>query len=210
MPVDLRELVAPSHTAVLTMEMQRGVIGDRAAIPDLAAEVAAQDVVAHTARLLDAARDAGVRVVHCLAEFRRDRAGSAANSPLLAAMSKLPDHLVTGSDAAQLVDALGPDDRDLVSSRLHGLSPFTGTTLDAILRNLGVSTVIATGVSVNLGILGLAIEAVNLGYRVVVATDAVAGVPRDYADALMQNTIALLATRATVDDITRGWSPVAQ
>ena len=64
--------------------------------------------------------------------------------------------------------------------------------------------------SVNLGILGLAIEAVNLGYRVDVAADAVAGVPRDYADALMRNTIALLATRATVDDITRGWSPAAQ
>lgn len=206
MPVDLVELVAPSHTAVLTMEMQRGVVGDRAAIPDLAAEVARQHVVEHTASLLAAARDAGVRVVHCLAEFRRDRAGSATNSPLLAAMSKLPDHLVVGSEAAQLVDPLGPDERDLVSSRLHGLSPFTGTTLDAMLRNLGVTTVVATGVSVNLGIVGLAIEAVNLGYRVVVATDAVAGVPRDYADAVMQNTIALLATRATVDQLARAWS----
>jgi nicotinamidase-related amidase len=205
-PVDLVELVAPSHTAVLTMEMQRGVVGDRAAIPDLAAEVARQHVVEHTASLLAAARDAGVRVVHCLAEFRRDRAGSATNSPLLAAMSKLPDHLVVGSEAAQLVDPLGPDERDLVSSRLHGLSPFTGTTLDAMLRNLGVTTVVATGVSVNLGIVGLAIEAVNLGYRVVVATDAVAGVPRDYADAVMQNTIALLATRATVDQLARAWS----
>ncbi len=75
-----------------------------------------------------------------------------------------------------------------------------------MLRNLGVTTVVATGVSVNLGILGLAIEAVNLGYRVVVATDAVAGVPRDYADAVMRNTIALLATRATVDEIARAWS----
>ncbi len=206
MPVDLVELAAPSHTAVLTMEMQRGVVGDRAAIPDLAAEVEREHVVEHAARLLHTARDAGVRVVHCLAEFRADRAGSAANSPLLAAMAKLPGHLVTGSEAAQLVDALGPDDRDLVSSRLHGLSPFTGTTLDAMLRNLGVTTVVATGVSVNLGILGLAIEAVNLGYRVVVATDAVAGVPRDYADAVMRNTIALLATRATVDEIARAWS----
>jgi nicotinamidase-related amidase len=204
-PVDLGELAAPTHTAVLTMEMQRGVVGDRAAIPDLAAEVARQHVVEHTANLLAAARDAGVRVVHCLAEFRRDRAGSATNSPLLAAMSKLPGHLIVDSDAAALVPDLGPDERDLVSSRLHGLSPFTGTTLDAMLRNLGVRTVIATGVSVNLGILGLAIEAVNLGYRVVVATDAVAGVPPEYADDVMRNTIALLATRATVDEIVHTW-----
>jgi nicotinamidase-related amidase len=81
------------------------------------------------------------------------------------------------------------------------VSPFIGTTLDPTLRALGVSTVVATGVSVNLGILGLAIEAVNLGYRVVVATDAVCGIPRDYADALTRNTLALVALLATSDDV---------
>ena len=41
-----------------------------------------------------------------------------------------------------------------------------------------MTTVVATGVSVNLGVLGLAIEACNLGYQVVVPRDAVAGHPR--------------------------------
>src|SRR5437868_4926309 len=73
---------------------------------------------------------------------------------------------------------------------------------------LGVTTVVATGVSVSLAILGLCIEAVNLGYQVVLATDAVAGVPSDYARAVMDNTLALLATRATVDDIIGAWHSV--
>jgi nicotinamidase-related amidase len=205
-PVDLAALVAPAHTAVLTMEMQRGVVGDLSPIPDLADEVERAGVVKRAAELLAAARAHGVRVVHCTAEFRADRAGSAANCPMLAVMARQPGHLLVGSDAARVVDALGPEPDDLVSSRLHGISPFTGTALDATLRNLGVTTVVATGVSVNLGVLGLAIEAVNLGYRVVVATDAVAGVPRDYADMVMANTIALLATRATVADIVHAWS----
>ena len=55
--------------------------------------------------------------------------------------------------------------------------------------------------SVNLGIIGLAIEAVNLGYRVVVATDAVAGIPAGYADAVLRHTLPLVARLATVDDI---------
>jgi nicotinamidase-related amidase len=205
-PVDLAALVAPEHTAVLTMEMQRGVVGDLSPIPDLADEVARAGVVERVAELLAAARAHDVRVVHCTAEFRADRAGSAANCPMLAVMARQPGHLLVGSDAARVVDALGPEPDDLVSSRLHGISPFTGTALDATLRNLGVTTVVATGVSVNLGVLGLAIEAVNLGYRVVVATDAVAGVPRDYADTVMDNTIALLATRARVADIVHAWS----
>ncbi|HEY7135771.1 MAG TPA: cysteine hydrolase [Acidimicrobiia bacterium] len=205
MPVDLATLVAPDHTAVLTMEMQRGVVGDLSPIPELADEVERAGVVKRAAELLGAARAHGARVVHCTAEFRADRAGSATNCPMLAVMARQPGHLLVGSDAARVVDALGPEPGDFVSSRLHGISPFTGTALDATLRNLGVTTVVATGVSVNLGVLGLAIEAVNLGYRVVVATDAVAGVPRDYADLVMNNTIALLATRASVTEIVHAW-----
>ena len=205
MPIDLAEMVAPGHTAMLTMEMQRGIIGDLAVIPDLAAEVANQSVIANAARLAAAAREAGVRVVHCTAEFRADRAGSIANAPMLAVMMRSPGHLEVGSPATEVVDELGPHPSDIVSSRRHGISPFTGTDLDAILRNLGVGTVVATGVSLNLGIPGLAIEAVNLGYRVAVVTDAVAGVPREYGRAVMDNTLALLATRVTVNDLIAAW-----
>jgi nicotinamidase-related amidase len=204
-PIDLVELLIPSRTAMLTMEMQRGVVGDLSVVPELAVEVAERGVVPSTARLAAAARLAGVRVVHCTAEFRSDRAGSAANAPMLSALLRNPRHLEVGSQPAEVVPELGPDASDLVSSRRHGISPFTGTDLDAVLRNLGIRTVVATGVSVNLGVLGLAIEAVNLGYRVAVVTDAVAGVPRDYAEAVMTNTMALLATRVTVDDVIAAW-----
>jgi nicotinamidase-related amidase len=204
-PLDLGELLAPASTAVLTMELQRGVVGDRASIPDLARQVEAKGVLAAAGRLAAAARTAGVPVVHCTAEFRPDRAGSATNAPLLAVMGKRPSHLLVGSPEVEVVPELGPDPRDLVVPRLSGVSPFTGTALDVTLRNLGVHTVVATGVSVNLAVLGLAIEAVNLGYRVVVATDAVAGTPPDYAEAVMDGTIALLAARLTVDQVAAVW-----
>ena len=205
MPIDLVELLAPGHTAMLTMEMQRGVVGDLAVIPELATEVAARSDIESTARLASAARLAGTRVIHCTAEFRADRAGSNVNAPMLAMLMRRPGHLEVGSQPAEVVPELGPDPSDIISSRRHGISPFTGTDLDSILRNLGIGSLVATGVSLNLGVLGLAIEAVNLGYRVAVVTDAVAGVPRDYADAVMANTIALLATRVTVDDVIAAW-----
>ena len=206
MPLDLAALVAPSHTAVVTMEMQRGVIGDLAVLPQLAAESEALGVVAHTAALLAEARRAGVRVVHCTAAFRTDGAGSARNSPMLAALAKRPDHLLIGSPAAELVPELGVDGSDLVSQRSHGVSPFTGTALDITLRNLGITTVVVAGVSLNLGIIGLAVEAVNTGYYVVVAADAVAGYPRPYAESVMEYTIPLVATRAAVAEITACWT----
>jgi hypothetical protein len=39
----------------------------------------------------------------------------------------------------------------------------------------------------------------NAEYRVVVPRDAVAGVPSDYADAVIANTLSLLATLTTAD-----------
>jgi nicotinamidase-related amidase len=205
MPIDLRQLAAPDHTAVLTMEMQRGVIGDLAAMPSLADAAREAGIVEPTARLLAAARAHGVRVVHCTAEFRADRAGSVANSPMLAVAMRKPSSITMGSEAAQVMAELGPQPSDLVSPRMHGLSPFTGTSLDVTLRNLGIRTVVATGMSVNIGIFGMLLEATNLGYSAVLPRDCVTGIPADYAQAVVNNSLALLATLTTADDLIALW-----
>lgn len=206
MPVDLTQRAAPERCAVLTMEVQRGVIGDLSSFPELAAAAEAAGVVPATARLLDGARSAGTRIVHCTAEFRADRAGTVVNCQLVAAALRNPGHLLAGTPSTELVPPLTVEPGDLVSARLHGVSPFTGTDLDTWLRNLGVGTVVATGVSVNLGILGLAIEAVNLGYQVVVVRDAVAGLPPDYASAVLTHTLPMISTLVTVDELLEVWN----
>ncbi len=205
MPIELVELAAPGSCAVLTQEIQRGVLGDLTSFPQLAEAASQIGVIPNTARLVTRARQLGVPVIHCTAEFRADRAGSTVNCSLIAAMVRNPDHLLVGTPAAELVPELGPEPQDLVSNRIHGVSPFTGTSLDTWLRNLGVETVVATGVSVNLGVLGLAIEAVNLGYQVVVPRDTVAGIPTAYADAVLDNTFPLITTLTTVDELLTAW-----
>lgn len=204
MPLDLATLLDPSHTAVLTMELQRGVMGDLAMIPDLRDEVLAVGMLDHLGALLTAARVAGARVVHCTAEFRADRAGSGTNAPMLRASAK-GTSLITGTPSAELVPELAQQPSDLVVPRLHGMTPFTGTALDALLRNLGVTTVVATGVSLNVGVVGMAVEAVGLGYEVVVPPDAVAGVPHEYAAQVLAHTIPVLATRVPTAQIIETW-----
>jgi len=200
-PVDLPALVGGGRAAVLTMELQRGVVGECATLPELAAAAAAAGVIANAARLVHAAREAGVPVVHCTAGFRGDRRGTPRNAPLVRALLRRPEHLLEDTEAVALVAELGPAPSDLISHRRHGVSPFTGTALDVTLRSLEVSTVVAAGVSLNLGIVGLAVEAVNLGYEVVIATDAVAGVPAAYGEEVLRHTLALVATLAPVASI---------
>lgn len=204
MPLDLDAVLDPTHVAVLTMELQRGVMGDLAMLPDLRDECVATGMLEHVAALLAAARTAGARVVHCTAEFREDRQGSGTNAPMLRASAKA-GNLIQGTPSVELVPELGPQPSDLVVPRVHGMTPFTGTALDAMLRNLGITTVIATGVSLNVGVTGMAIEAVGLGYEVVVPPDAVAGLPREYAEAVLQHTIPVIAYRIPTPQIIETW-----
>ena len=206
MPIDLSALLDPAHTAVLTMELQRGVVGDLSPMRELTDAARAADVVDHAAKVVHAARAVGARVVHCTFEARSDRARAAMNAPLLRALAKADPHLLPGSDAAAVMPELGPEASDVICSRRHGLTPFIGTDLDVTLHNLGVSTVVVTGVSVNVGVLGMVTGAVDLGYDAVVVTDAVAGIPAEYAQSVMDNTLAVLAARATSDEIVARWA----
>ena len=209
MPIDLGALLRGDElrrgrtatAAVLTMELQRGVVGDLATFPALRDAVAHLDVAAHTAALCRHGRTLGWPIVHCLAEFREDWAGSVVNSPLHAAMARIPGHLVAGTPATHLIPEVAAEASDFEVPRLSGVSPFCGTALDQTLRSMDVTVLVVTGVSVNLGVLGLCIEAVNLGYQVVLATDAVAGTPADYADAVIRETLSLVCTLATSEEI---------
>ncbi len=203
---DLARLVDPTHTAVVTMEMERGVVGDLATMEELAKAARQHGLAEAVTRVVAGGRSAGARIVHCIAEWRPDRAGTSINTPLVAALAKNSRQILAGTPAVDLVSGLGPEPSDLVSRRHHGLTPFTGTDLDALLRNSGVSTVVATGVSLNVGVLGLCLSAADLGYQVVVPTDAVVGVPPHYGAEVLHHTIAMIATLTTTEEILDAWN----
>ena len=156
-------------------------------------------------RLLPAARAAGVTVVHCVMQQRPDRRGSNTNARLFAGAAQMGMDLSPGSPGGSVVPELGPEPEDLVLTRTHGLGPMSGTDLDPILRNLGITTIVVTGVSVNVAILNLVMDAVNRGYQVVLPRDAVAGVPADYATAVIDGTLSLLSTLTTTDTLIETW-----
>jgi nicotinamidase-related amidase len=206
MPVDLPALLDPARAALLLRECQEGVIGDAARLGALADAVRRHGTVAAIARVLGAARRVRVPVFHCLMVRRSDGGGAAVNCRLLAAARKSAAPLLPGSPQQAPVAALAPVAGEWVVERHHGLTPFHGTELDPILRNLGVRTVVATGVSVNVGILGLVLEAVNAGHQVVLPREAVTGTPDHYVEAVLEHTLSLLATVTSVEQVETIWS----
>ena len=209
--LDLENLLAPGHTALVTVEVQDGVVGEHSLLPELAR--AADLILPNIAALAAAARSVGIPVVHCTVDSRADGLGANRNTRLFAAMRKLGGNGGSSSAApshelrrATVHAAVGASDSDLFMARLHGVSPMTGTSLDPVLRNLGVTTIVAVGVSLNVALLGFAFEAVNHGYQFVLPRDAVAGADAAFVDALLDHTFKLLATITTSTAVTAAWA----
>jgi nicotinamidase-related amidase len=196
-------LADPAYTAVVTQELQGAVVGPDAGLAALARE-AEREALPNIERLLPVARAAGVAVVHCLVQRRPDGLGANHNAKLFAIGAGGVD-IAPGSPGATLLPRFGPEPSDLMLHRWHGLGPMGGTDLDAILRNLGVTTIVAVGVSLNVAIPNLVMDAVNAAYRVVLPRDAVAGVPAEYGAAIIDNTLGLLTTVTTTDDLIAAW-----
>src|SRR5262245_32601619 len=194
MAVDLAELLAPAHTVLLTQECQNGVIGTPSSLPALAEAARASGMIANVARLAAGARAAGVGVLHCIAARRPDGRGANTNARLFLGSDRAPVKQLLGTPAAQVLDEIGQAPSDLVSVRLHGLSPVAGTDVGALLTNLGTRTVVVVGVSTNVAVPSGVFDLVNLGYQVVVPRDAIAGVPAEYGDILIRNSLSLCAT----------------
>jgi nicotinamidase-related amidase len=200
----LADVLAPQRVAVVLTEVQEGIVGSNAPWPALAEAAQAVGLIDNAARLAAAARRQGAPVIHCTAEHLRGRFGGNVNARLFGSAKK-----VRGADSeGNPLDAPLPavwQDGDIRLPRFHGISAMTGSPLDSLLRNHGVTTVIVAGVSLSFGVLSLVLDAVNRAYQVVLPRDAVAGFPQAYAQQVMDNTLSMLATIATTDEILAAW-----
>jgi nicotinamidase-related amidase len=201
--VDLTELVAPGHTVLVTQECQNGIIGADASLRELSEAAASMRVVA--GELTAAARAAGIPVVHCVAWRRPDGKAASTNARMYAAAVKSGLQLTPGSHVADVIPEIGVEEGDIVLGRYHGLGPMGGTDLDMVLRNLGATTVIGVGVSVNVGMLSFGLDAVNHGYQFVLPRDAVAGLPAEYAEAVIDGSFRVFSTVVRAADIQAAW-----
>jgi nicotinamidase-related amidase len=173
----------------------------KAMIPGLAAHADSIGLIDRLAVLFASARRVGARVLYVIDERRSDGVGMASNLMVNRSMSGSPGNYGHGPIVSQLT----PHPEDIVMKREHGMSGFFTTPLDTYLRNLGIKTVILTGVSANIAVNSTSIEAMNHGYQVIVPNDCTAGDPPEYVDQLLRYTIRNVALVAPVKGILNYW-----
>lgn len=119
-------------------------------------------IVPATAQLIDAARAAGIPVI-----FSND-----AHLPKIDRELEIwGDHAIVGTPGADVIPELKLSDKDYVVPKRR-YSGFFQTSLDILLKELGVKTVIMTGLHAHMCVRHTSADAFQLGYNVVVAKEA--------------------------------------
>ncbi len=119
-----------------------------------------------------------------------------------------PPHCVAGSEGAEFVEGLLlPEDVVVVSKAtepgMEAYSAFTSTPLHYVLSLRGVRRLFVTGVATDYCVKETALEALRLGYEVVVLTDAVAGVSGETSEKALEELVVNGALLATGEEVLR-------
>jgi nicotinamidase-related amidase len=161
----------PRRTAIVAVDFIPEIMGaDGAFAPMFHAEVERTNLIPRAARLLNGARAARVKVVYSRATFQPGYPDLVANLPLFSNIVEA-GCLVDGTPGTAILDAVTPHKGDVVLAH-HRVSCFHGTELDVVLRGAGIDTVVIAGVATNLAVESTARAGADLGYRVLVASDA--------------------------------------
>ena len=163
----LRAWWQPGAMALLLVDLQQGTCGD--AQPQVRPAFDAQ-FRAHTLpaaqRALAVARRSGIEVIHTvmanLTADGRDRSLD---------YKRCGMGFPPGSRATQVIPELAPGPNELVLPKSSS-SPFSSTTLDYLLRNIGIRTLVVIGLLTDQCIDHTVKDAADRGYRVVCLTDA--------------------------------------
>ena len=209
---ELAEILDPSHTALLIVDMQRDFCCAGGSFDRLGVDLSMYPpVIDRIGGLLEGARQSRVLPVFIQMTVLPNRASE---SPAQIRFNlRLHDghhgqaeplaYTLDGSEGQRFVPGLEPQDGELIVKKYRS-SAFWGTNLALLLRSNGIKSVVVSGCTTEGCVESTARDAMFSDYYVVLATDAVGSDDRKQHDASMY----LMAHRfdlATSEDIRKHW-----
>ncbi|MBW3096021.1 cysteine hydrolase family protein [Pseudohoeflea coraliihabitans] len=199
--------IVPNNTALLVIDMQyldahrdygMGADAKREGITDKYEYYFNQVekiVIPNTKRLLDVSRAASVQVIYpriaSLVNDCREVSIEHKRIKLLAA---------AGSRESEILDEIKPIENEIVISK-GASGVFNATAIDQILRNLGVDTLIMTGVVTNYCVETAVRDAGDRGYNVVLVSDACAAMSEEHQRLALEILAGVYCVVMSTDEV---------
>ncbi|OZM80825.1 isochorismatase family protein [Pseudonocardia sp. MH-G8] len=181
----------PSHSVLVLVDLQNGVVG----MP--VAPLSGEQVVAAATTLAARFRGLGAPVVTVTVAYPTGDA-----PPVDAPLPPMPASMPPGWD--EIVDGLAEPETDIRVTK-RGWGAFAGTGLAETLRARGVDTVVVAGIATNFGVEQTVREAVSHGFAVLVASDATSSVSAEHHEFSLTRVLPMLSRVRGVDELVKAF-----
>jgi nicotinamidase-related amidase len=176
----------PKRTAVVLIEYQNDFTSEGGVLHDAVSGVMeSTGMLDNTRTLVEAARAAGATIVHAPITFAPGYGELSAHPYGILKGVVDSTAFVKGEWGAEIVDALAPQQGDVVVEGKRGLDTFATTNLDFILRARGIDTIALGGFLTNCCVESTMRSGYEKGYRVITLSDCVAATsPEEHDNAI--------------------------
>jgi ureidoacrylate peracid hydrolase len=203
------DILAPQHTALLVIDIQNDFIHPEGWAARSSRETPSlRHVIPVINGLIAAARGAGVAIVYIVMEHGPEIDAPNYQARYVSRGMSAEILCRQGTWGAELDAELAqPRDGDIVIRR-HSYDGFARTGLDALLRERGVETCVATGVVTNLCVQTTIQHAFSLGYYVTLASDGAAAATALEHDVMVENFRRYFGPALTGREIGAFWPAI--
>jgi ureidoacrylate peracid hydrolase len=190
-----------SRSAVVLIEFQNDFTSEGGALHGAVEEVMTKtEMLANTRRVVEAARAAGVTVMHAPITFAPGY-GELTDHPYGILKGVVDGEcFVKDSWGAAIVDELAPQEGDILIEGKRGLDTFASTNLDFILRSKGITDVTLAGFLTNCCVESTMRSAYENGYQVRTLTDCMAATSVAAHDNAIEHDFPMFSQPTTSED----------
>lgn len=209
LPEGFEDFLDPHSTAVISIDMHRSHLEDSPDCPCPAPT--ARSSIEPTDRFHRVARSYGIPIIHVRTFLRKDGVDDLTGNratwrrvyPLIEEPpSTFDQHVMEGTRWPEFLTEVEPNDLIVHKKRM---SSFFASDLDFLLRNLGRSTIVITGIFVDACDLSTAFAAADLDYRVVIPRDIAKGSSSEMEDAALSIVSMYLGLVVESEDLIAQW-----
>ena len=197
------------RSALIIQDLQNDVIGEGGAFAESGApgHAKSQNVIENVKRLAQAARSAGMPVIHVHYIVESGAQGLKQNAPLFVGV-KDANALVRGSWGAAPVEGLEPQEGDHIVEKMR-MNAFYETRLDILLRGLGAETIVITGAWTNMSIEHTARHGADAGYEVLVVSDGTSTTGEEWQNAALNYAMTNVGRVVSTDEVVQALGALA-
>lgn len=192
--------IDPKKTALVLIEYQNEFTTEGGKLYDAVKDCMAETgTLENSKKVLDAARESGLTVIHCPISFEKGHK-EISNTPYgILANVKAGEAFLEGEFGAEICDSMKPIDGELTVKGKVGLCGFDSTNLDFLLRQNNCDTMLLSGFLTNCCVESTMRSAYEKGYKILTLKDCCAATSVEAQKSTFEHNFGMFSIPTTSD-----------